>query len=69
MNSPTRPSTSGAIARRTRPSLPLDHRFLQALRAGMPDAAGVAVGLDRVVMLAAGAATIDDVLAFPLERA
>jgi elongation factor P--(R)-beta-lysine ligase len=39
------------------------------LESGMPDCAGVAVGFDRVAMLATGAATIDEVLAFPTERA
>jgi lysyl-tRNA synthetase class 2 len=49
--------------------LPLDQRFLRALEAGMPSCAGVAVGLDRVVLLALGASRIDDVIAFPVERA
>jgi lysyl-tRNA synthetase class 2 len=49
--------------------LPLDRRFLRALELGLPSCAGVAVGLDRVVMLALGAETIDDVVAFPIERA
>lgn len=50
------------------PAYPPDERMLAAL-AGLPDCAGVALGFDRVVMLAAGAATISDVLAFPTERA
>jgi lysyl-tRNA synthetase class 2 len=43
---------------------PLDERFLEAL-GSMPDAGGVAVGLDRVLMLLVGAETIADVLLFP----
>jgi lysyl-tRNA synthetase class 2 len=46
------------------PELPLDEDFLGALAEGMPPSAGIAVGLDRVVMLLADAATIDEVLAF-----
>jgi lysyl-tRNA synthetase class 2 len=47
----------------------LDPHLLAALDAGMPDCTGVALGFDRVLMLAIGAASIDDVLAFPVERA
>jgi len=47
----------------------VDGRLLAALRAGLPDCAGVAVGLDRVVMLAAGERELARVLAFPFLRA
>lgn len=44
---------------------PIDEDFLAAL-AHMPDAAGIALGFDRVVMLATGAPRIDDVLWTPV---
>jgi lysyl-tRNA synthetase class 2 len=44
---------------------PLDEDFLAAL-AEMPDACGIALGLDRLVMLATGAARIDQVQWAPL---
>ncbi|WP_040476153.1 EF-P lysine aminoacylase EpmA [Paramagnetospirillum caucaseum] len=45
---------------------PLDEDFLAALEYGMPDAAGIALGFDRLVMLLAGAERIDDVLWAPV---
>jgi lysyl-tRNA synthetase class 2 len=55
-----------ALRRRlARPTYPLDERFLGALRQ-MPEAGGVAVGLDRLLMLLAGAGSIDEVLLFPV---
>ena len=48
---------------------PIDEAFLAALEAGMPATAGVALGLDRLLMCALGLDRIDAVLAFPVERA
>ena len=44
---------------------PLDEDFLAAL-AVMPPASGIALGFDRLVMLATGAARIDDVIWTPI---
>lgn len=48
---------------------PMDERLLAALDAGLPDCAGVALGLDRLLMALTGSADIREVLAFPVERA
>ncbi len=45
---------------------PIDEDFLAALDHGLPDCAGIALGLDRLVMLATGAARIEDVLWSPV---
>jgi lysyl-tRNA synthetase class 2 len=50
-----------------RPVHPLDERFLAAV-GRMPEAGGVAVGLDRLLMLLVGADAIADVLLFPADE-
>jgi lysyl-tRNA synthetase class 2 len=47
-------------------SYPIDEDFLAALAAGMPPSAGIALGFDRLVMLATGAQGIEDVLWAPV---
>lgn len=50
-----------------KPVYPIDERFLEALRAGMPRSGGNALGVDRLLMLLAGADTIQDVMPFPAD--
>jgi len=52
-----------------KPALPHESRLLQAMDHGLPACAGVALGFDRLVMLAAGATTLAEVMAFPIDRA
>lgn len=47
----------------------IDRQLLKAMQAGLPNCVGVAMGFDRLVMLACDATSIDEVIAFPLERA
>lgn len=44
---------------------PIDEDFIDALRAGMPEVSGIAVGVDRLVMLAADTPTVSDTIFFP----
>jgi lysyl-tRNA synthetase class 2 len=48
---------------------PLDERLLQALESGLPACAGVALGIDRLLMAMLDTDRIEDVLAFPSDRA
>jgi elongation factor P--(R)-beta-lysine ligase len=55
--------------RRGLPPVEMDTRLLEALAHGLPACAGVAMGFDRVAMLALSATSIDEVQAFPWENA
>ena len=46
--------------------IPLDERFLAALAHGLPDCAGVAMGMDRLCLLAFGCEKISEVMSFHL---
>ena len=48
---------------------PVDRRLLDALRSGLPDCAGVALGVDRLMMAMLGTGRIADVVAFDFFRA
>jgi lysyl-tRNA synthetase class 2 len=49
--------------------LPETNRLLDSMRAGLPPCAGVALGVDRLIMQALGLSSLADVIAFPFSRA
>jgi lysyl-tRNA synthetase class 2 len=51
------------------PLVPIDKHLLEALNFGLPECAGVALGLDRLIMLAGNFQKIDDVISFVFTRA
>jgi len=51
------------------PAVPVDQRLVAALDSGLPDCAGIAMGLDRLLMLMAGSDSIRQVIAFPADIA
>ena len=51
------------------PLKPIDNNFIDALSEGLPDCAGVALGIDRLVMLALNEKHINCVLSFSIENA
>ncbi|MFP1824152.1 elongation factor P--(R)-beta-lysine ligase [Lonsdalea quercina] len=55
-------------AARGLPVQPIDENLLDALTAGIPDCAGVALGVDRLIMLALKAESISEVMAFTVDR-
>ena len=55
---------SKARERLKKPAVDIDQKFLAALNSGVPACAGVAIGLDRLLMGALGVDSIDQVLAF-----
>jgi len=52
----------------TKTTLPIDHRFLNALEHGLPDCSGIALGFDRIVLLAAGKKSLDEIIGFSWDR-
>jgi elongation factor P--(R)-beta-lysine ligase len=50
-------------------TLPEDSRLLAAMDHGLPACSGCALGFDRLVMVATGATSIQEVMAFPIDRA
>lgn len=52
-----------------KPEMPVDEHLLAALASGLPDCAGVALGLDRLLMCKMDTQDIQDVIGFPIERA
>ncbi|MGE0758470.1 MAG: EF-P lysine aminoacylase EpmA [Pirellulaceae bacterium] len=50
-------------------SVPPENRLLAAMDHGLPPCAGVALGFDRLVMVAAGKRCLREVMAFPIDRA
>lgn len=53
----------------SRPSVPIDEKLLSALEHGLPNCAGVALGVDRLVMFKTKAKHIKEVLSFTVENA
>jgi lysyl-tRNA synthetase class 2 len=49
--------------------LPVSNRLLAGMEAGLPPCSGVALGFDRLVMLAAGKSSVAEVIPFDFERA
>ena len=49
--------------------IPADYHLIAALKHGLPDCAGVAIGLERLLMVLTGAKHINEVLTFPFDRA
>jgi len=49
--------------------IPHDNHLIEALREGLPPCSGVALGVDRLIMLAAGKTQLEEVIAFPTPRA
>ena len=49
--------------------IPADHHLINALEHGLPECAGVAIGLDRLLMVLTGVEHINEVITFPFDRA
>ncbi|KKT37578.1 MAG: hypothetical protein UW37_C0012G0002 [Candidatus Gottesmanbacteria bacterium GW2011_GWA2_44_17] len=56
------------IQRLGKTSYDYDHDFIEALRVGLPECSGIAVGVDRLIMLLTDSVNVADVLLFPIEE-
>lgn len=52
-----------------KPALPESSRLNSAMEHGLPPCSGTALGFDRLVMVATGARSLREVMAFPIDRA
>lgn len=62
-------AANAARAADGKPQLPPKNRLLAAMESGLPPCTGVALGFDRLVMIAAGAKSLAEVMAFTIDRA
>jgi lysyl-tRNA synthetase class 2 len=46
----------------------IDEYFMDALQAGLPKCAGVAIGIERLLMVLSGKQHINDVMTFPIKN-
>lgn len=51
-----------------KPQITVDQRLLAALESGLPECSGIALGFDRLLMLAAKASSLDAVQSFSMTR-
>lgn len=51
------------------PERQIDELFMSSLKSGLPQCAGVALGIDRFIMLAGNLTSIKEVISFPINRA
>ncbi|XQW84729.1 elongation factor P--(R)-beta-lysine ligase [Thalassotalea piscium] len=52
-----------------KPQMPIDNNFIRAMKKGIPECSGVALGLDRLMMLALNKQQINEVITFGIENA